>query len=90
MFAGEDPENPPEVWSHHTLPAFMETQSIKGTILYARAMRQFGNLLPSGAHINSGIGPRLRLASHGMIQPTKFLYTEEQDVQIAGEFKLMH
>ena len=65
----------------------METQSFKNNILYTRAMRQFGDLLPPDVHINSGIGRRLRISTSGMLQPTKFLYKDEEDVEIAGELK---
>ncbi len=53
-------------------------------------MRQFGSLLPEGAHINCGIGRHLRASlseftAQGFVPPNKLLKKEEKDIVIAGK-----
>ena len=84
-FAEEDRENPPEVWAHHTLPREMKVQLHS----FARVIRQFGLLLPEKAFINIALGKRPHFGSVGIVQPTRLLYKEQEDVKIAGGLFLM-
>lgn len=82
----DDPNDPPEIWAHHTLESQIDVMTFKSGIMYLRAARQFGPLLPSNAHINSGLGPNLRLGNFGYLPPTHLLTKERADVVIAGTF----
>ncbi len=82
----EDPENPPEVWAHKTLPFELERVFMLGQIGYRRGMRQFG-IMASGV-ANVGIGLRVNYGEGrriGILHPTRFLEEDQEDVNIAGQ-----
>jgi len=88
----EDPENPPEIWAHHTLEKKMNDFFMINAGIFQRSLRQFGGQLP--LLINSGIGPFLEYKSDmrvGSILPNKLLYEDAEDVTIAGlDLRLIH
>ncbi len=62
------------------------TATVIRPIIYHRAMRMFGVLLPSGGLVNAGIGPRLRFGpgeKTASLQPTR-VYQDRLELQIAG------
>jgi alkyl sulfatase BDS1-like metallo-beta-lactamase superfamily hydrolase len=62
------------------------TATVIRPIIYKRAMRMFGVLLPQGGLVNAGIGPRLRFGpgeKTASLRPTR-LYRDRLAVEIAG------
>ncbi|CAD5116562.1 unnamed protein product [Dimorphilus gyrociliatus] len=81
-----------EIWAHEMLIDQMERYLVTSDTIFRRAIRQFGILLPKPYHINSGIGPEVRIdATFGYIPPNRLLKRDESDEIIAGlRVKLVH
>jgi len=75
------------VIAHALTPVLMaRTATVISPIIYRRAMRMFGVLLPRGGLVNAGIGPRLRFGPGEKIaslRPTR-PYRNRLEVEIAG------
>ncbi|CAH1789668.1 unnamed protein product [Owenia fusiformis] len=89
----EDPANPPDIWSHYTLPTqFKRVFTVVNHITYIRAMRQFGVFLEGRGHLNSGIGPRLgHSVEFGIVLPNRLMSSNDETITIAGlTLRLIH
>lgn len=81
-----------EIWAHETLPNQIERYLITSETIFRRAIRQFGIYLPKPYHLNSGIGPEVRIdGTFGYIPPNRLLKKSESDETIAGlKVRLIH
>lgn len=84
----------PEIIAQELLPYFLDQQaSVVRTITEKRGYRMFGVFLEDGAHINCGIGPKLRIDENStvsIIRPT-LLFKDSLDITISGiRMKLYH
>ncbi len=85
----------PEVYSHaSTLDYLDRVVNVIRPIIFKRAMRQFGTLLPEGGVINAGIGPRLindASTTPALLRPTKTFSGERKSLRVGGvEIELIH
>lgn len=85
VFAGNDN---PDVYSYETTPEHIDhILQVLRPIIYKRAMRQFGSLLPEGDVINDGIGPFLDsgpASKVDLIRPTKTFSGDMVEIEVAG------
>ncbi len=86
--AGDDAR----VYAHRTTRSLiLKIAGILRPIIYTRSMRQFGALLEPGDHLNSGIGPELRLGpttSPRLRWPTHTV-DDRQEVELAGRMVVL-
>lgn len=92
VFAGKDH---PDIISHaSTITELTNLLNVIQPIIYTRSLRQFGGLLPSNMHINSGIGPYIgydRDNTMALLMPTKTFPGDRYELEIAGiKFVLIH
>ncbi|MBL4906734.1 MAG: MBL fold metallo-hydrolase [Sneathiella sp.] len=85
VFAGNDN---PDIYSYETTPHYMDKilQVIR-PVIYKRAMRQFGSLLPKDEIINDGIGPFLDSGPStpvDLMRPTKTFSGDKTSLTIEG------
>ncbi|USG62069.1 MBL fold metallo-hydrolase [Sneathiella marina] len=85
IFAADDN---PDVYSYETTPEHIDhILQVLRPIIYKRAMRQFGSLLPEGDVINAGIGPYLEsgpASKVDLIRPTKTFSGDMTEIEVAG------
>jgi alkyl sulfatase BDS1-like metallo-beta-lactamase superfamily hydrolase len=77
----------PDVYAHATTrDHILKIVSVIRPAIYRRSMRQFGTCLGEGDHINSGIGPRLRVGPNtapGLLWPT-ITVEDRMEIEVAG------
>jgi alkyl sulfatase BDS1-like metallo-beta-lactamase superfamily hydrolase len=85
VMAGDDT---PEVYSHASTLYYLDrVVNVIRPIVFKRAMRQFGTLLPEGGVINAGIGPQLindASTTPALIRPNRTFAGEKTSLEAAG------
>lgn len=85
VLAGEDQ---PDVYSHASTIYYLErVVNVIRPIIFRRAMRQFGTMLPEGGVINDGIGPRLisdAETTPSLLWPNKTFSGESLSIEVSG------
>ena len=85
VLAGKDQ---PDVYSHASTIYYLErVVNVIRPIIFRRAMRQFGTMLPEGGVINAGIGPRLisdAETTPALLWPTKTFSGESLSIEVSG------